>query len=224
MAAGLAAILAGLGLLAYPGAQAEWRAILPGIIAVALILVVYGVLGRWFPSWLERRDQRLLRLAVAFGLAAGAVYAVEIVLEYVLLPSDNTPYGLVEFGLVFLCYLAAGLIAALQTGRARHGLLVALGAALVSTLLWYIVFLAVTYAFKGTPQQTAVFRAEGNLDDFAHNGGTNFEAWLVQDNFGAGFYHLLLALFVSAFLGGIGGLIGKALRWRPGRAQSGSTH
>lgn len=198
IAAGLAAILASLGLLVYPGAQAESRAILPGLVAVMIMLAVYGLLGNWGPPRLERRDQRLLRLAMAFGLTAGAIYAVEIVLEYVLLPSDNTPYGLVEFGLVFLCYLAGGLIAALQTGRARHGLLAALGAALV----WYIVFLAVTYAFKGTPQQTAVFRAEGNLDDFARSGGTNFEAWLVQDNFGAGFYHLLLALFVCAFLGG----------------------
>jgi hypothetical protein len=218
-AALLAAVLAGLGLLVYPGAQAQWREIWPGAVAVAIILLIYGLLGRWLPARLERRDQGLLRLALAVGLAAAAVYAVEIVLEYVLLPVDNTPYGLVEFGLVFLCYLAGGLVAALQTRKARNGVWAALGAALVSTLVWYIVFLAVTYAFKGTPQQTAVFRAEGNLDDFARSGGGNFEAWLVQDNFGAGFYHLLLALIIAAILGGIGGLIGKAVLWRPGRAK-----
>ena len=72
------------------------------------------------------------------------------------------------------------------------GPLAALGAALISTLLWYSVLLAVTYLMKGTPQQTAVFRAEGNLDDFARSGSANFEAWLVQDFLGAGFYHLLL--------------------------------
>src|SRR2546427_816444 len=96
-------------------------------------------------------------------------------------PRDNTNYGLVEFGLVFLCYLAAGIFAAVQTRRARNGLLVAVGAALLSTLLWYIVFLAITYTMKGTPQQGAVFRAEGKLDDFARSGSVNFEAWLLED-------------------------------------------
>ena len=83
---------------------------------------------------------------------------------------------MVEFGLVFLSYLTAGFIAALQTRLARNGLLAALGAALISTLLWYIVLLTITYAMKGTPRQAMVFRAEGNLDDFAHNGSANFEA------------------------------------------------
>jgi len=215
----LALLLAGLGFLVYPGAQAEWRSSLPGLIAVTIVLGLYAGLGGWGLARLERRDAWLLRLALACGLAAGAVYALEIVLEYVLLPSDNTPYGLVEFGLVFLAYLVAGLLAAVQTRRARNGPLAALGAAIVSTLLWYIVFLAVTYVMRGTAQQAAVFRAEGNLDDFARSGGTNFEAWLVQDNFGAGFYHLLLGPIIAALLGSLGGLIGKALIWRPGSKQ-----
>ena len=138
------------------------------------------------------------------------------------MPSDNTSYGLVEFGLVFLAYLAAGLLAALQTRRARNGLLAALGAALVSTLLWYIVLLGVSYLMKGTAQQAAVFRAEGNLADFAGSGGTNFEAWLVQDFLGAGFYHLLLGPIIALVLGNVGGLIGKALTWRPGSKQRSS--
>ena len=222
MAAALAAGLAGLGLLVYRGAQSEWRAILPGVIAVAVMLIAYGLLGGWLPARLERRDRRLLRLALAFGLAAGAVYAAEIVLEYVFLPADNTPYGLAEFGLVFLCYLAAGLVAALLTRQARNGALAAIDAALISTLVWYIAFLGVTYVFKGTLQQAAVFRAEGDLEDYARGGESNFDAWLVQDFFGAGFYHLLLALFVSVILGAAGGLAGTVLSWRPGRPKPGA--
>src|SRR5258708_933140 len=145
----LALLLAGLGLLVYPGAWAEWQGALPGLAGVTIVLGLYAILAWWGSARVERRDQRLLRLALAFGLAAAAIYSAEIVLEYVLLPSDNTTYGLVEFGLVFLTYLAAGLIAALQTRRARNGPLAALGAALISTLLWYSVLLAVTYLMKG---------------------------------------------------------------------------
>lgn len=54
----------------------------------------------------------VIRTAWLAGLAAGAVYAVEIMLEYAFLPRDNTPYGYVEFGTVFLIYaLAAAMLA-----------------------------------------------------------------------------------------------------------------
>lgn len=72
---------------------------------------------------------------------------------------------------------------------------------------------------KGTPQQAAVFRAEGNLEDFARSGSANFEAWLMQDFLGAGFFHLLLSLIVSAILGSVGGLIGRVMPRGPGRAR-----
>ena len=41
----------------------------------------------------------------------------------------------------------------------------------------------------------------------------------MQDFFGAGFYHLLLGPIVAVILGGLGGLVGKALTWRPGSKQ-----
>lgn len=219
-AVGLAVLLAGLGLRVFPSALAEWKSTLPGFAAVIIVLCGYALLGAWGAARLERRDPRLLRLALGFGLSAAAIYATEIVLEYVLLPRDNTRYGGVEFGLVFLCYLTAGFIAALQTRRSRNGLMAAVGAALIATLLWYIVVLSITYAMKGTPQQAAVFRAEGNLEDFAHSGSANFEAWLMQDFLGAGFYHLLLSPIVATVLGSVGGFIGRFLPWRPSSARA----
>ncbi len=213
----LAALLASLGLVVFPAALAEWQISLPGLAAVVIVLGVYALLGAWGAARLERIDPRLLRLALGFGFVAAAIYAAEIVLEYVLLPRDNTRYGLVEFGLVFLSYLTAGFTAALHTRRVRNGMMAAVGAALISTLLWYIVLLATTYVMKGTPQEATVFRAEGNLDDFAHSGSPNFEAWLMQDFLGAGFYHLLLGVIIAAILGSVGGLIAKACRG--GRAQ-----
>ena len=200
-AAIVAALLTSLGLLMFPAALAEWQRTLPGLAAVIIVLSSYSLLGAWGAARLERVDRGLLRLALVFGLVAAAIFAAEILLEYVLLPPDNTSYGIVEFGLVFLSYLTAGFIAAWQTRLARNGPMAAVGAALISTLLWYIVLLAITYAMKGTPRQAMVFRAEGNLDDFAHSGSANFEAWLMQDLLGAGFYHLLLGLILAAILG-----------------------
>ena len=219
-AAIVAALLASLGLLMFPAALAEWQRTLPGLAAVIIALSSYALLGAWGAARLERVDRRLLRLALVFGLVVAAIYATEILLEYVLLPRDNTRYGVVEFGLVFLSHLTAGFIAALQTRLARNGLMAAVGSALISTLLWYIVLLAITYAMKGTPRQAMVFRAEGDLDDFAHSGSANFEAWLMQDLLGAGFYHLLLGLIIAAILGGVGGLVGRLLPARPGSVQA----
>ncbi len=211
VSAGLAALLAGLGLLVFTTALADWQHALLGLAAVLLVLAGYAGLGGWGIPRIERLDARLLRVGLAFGLAAAIVYTAEVVLEYIVLPSDNTNWGLVEFGLVFLCYLLAGLWAGRQTGRARYGMVAAASAALVSTLVWYIVVLASTYVMHGTPQQEAVFRAEGNYDDFARSGATNFQAWMLEDFFGAGFYHLLLGPIVAALLGGLGGLAGKRL-------------
>ncbi|MGA7412253.1 MAG: hypothetical protein WBW33_17380 [Bryobacteraceae bacterium] len=123
-AAILAALLASLGLLMFPAALAEWQRTLPGLAAVIIALSSYALLGAWGAARLERVDRRLLRLALVFGLVAAAIYATEILLEY-MFPRDNTSYGVVEFGLVFLSYLTAGFIAALQTRLARNGLMAA---------------------------------------------------------------------------------------------------
>jgi len=69
-----------------------------GIIAMCLILIVYALVGYFiFP----RIDPEILNLIAAFGLLAGFIFAGEILLEYVLLPKDNTNWGLIEFGSVF---------------------------------------------------------------------------------------------------------------------------
>lgn len=216
-AALLAALLVGVGLFVFPAARTEWRGTLPGLAGVGIVLVGYALFGVWGTSRLERTDERLLPIAVSFGLIGAAIYAAEIILEYVFLPGDNTRYGYVEFGLVLLSYLATGYTVGLKTRRVRNGLMAAVGAALISTLVWYIVLLAITYVMKGTPRQAAVFRAEGNMDEFARSGSASFEAWLMQDFLGAGFYHLLLGILISAFLGSLGGGIGRMLARGPKR-------
>ena len=81
------------------------------------ILLAYGVLAVFAPVRLHQRHPEILRTAVVFGLLAGAVFAGEIVLEYVLLPTDNTRYGIVEFGAVLSLYFASGLVSAVISVR-----------------------------------------------------------------------------------------------------------
>src|SRR5947209_1318060 len=100
--AGLACfVLVASGWLVFPTtAQAPTSWI--GLAADLLILCAYAGLG-WFGAPVTaRRDPRILPTAVFLGALAGAVFGVEMILEYTLLPTNNTAFGLVEFGAVFL--------------------------------------------------------------------------------------------------------------------------
>jgi hypothetical protein len=63
--------------------------------------------------------------------------------------------------------LLAGLWVAYQTKSWRSGLLAAIWSAVIAGVIWFVAVLFVFYLFNGTPQQTQVFRAEGNYADFA---------------------------------------------------------
>jgi hypothetical protein len=56
-----------------------------------------------------------------------------------------------------------------------------------------------------------VLRAEGDYEDFARSGMSDFNAFIMEDFMGATFFHLLLGLVVAAVLGVLGGLLGKAV-------------
>ena len=74
---------------------------LPSVCGAGLILVIYGLVGIFvFP----RFPPKVLSLVGIFGLLAGALFAGEIMLEYVFLPKDNTSWGYIEFGGVFAIY------------------------------------------------------------------------------------------------------------------------
>jgi len=174
------------------------------------ILLGYGWLAVIWPLRLYRHHADILHMAIRFGLLAGAVFAIEVLLEYVLLPTDNTLFGLVEFGLVFCLYFAAALVVALRTGSLKNALLSSVASAFIASLLWVIVVLMVFYIFRGSAQQALVLRAEGDYEDFARSGLSDFNAFIMEDFMGATFYHLLLGPLVAAVLGFLGGLLGKA--------------
>jgi hypothetical protein len=117
----------------------------------------------------------------------------------------------VEFGTVFLLYFASAVVSALRSRSVKNAVLTSVASAFIASLLWVIVVLAVFYAFRGSPRQALVLRAEGDYEDFARSGMSDFNAFIMEDFMGATFFHLLLGPLVAAVLGVLGGLLGKAI-------------
>jgi len=176
--------------------------------AAGLILGVYGSLAYYGFS---KIDTEVLRWAGMFGLMAGVIFVGEILLEYIVLPKDNTTWGLIEFGSVFLIYFLSSLWASYRTVRARSGMLTAILSAMLSALIWLITILIMFYVFQGTERQAQVFRAEGTYEDFARSGMTDFKSFVMEDLLGGGFFHLILGPILAAILGSIGSLLGKGI-------------
>jgi hypothetical protein len=176
---------------------------------VLSILIIYVVVGWFGPFVTERIHPHILRLGVLGGLLAGLVFVSEILLEYWLLPNDNSSMGLIEYGLVLALFFLVGLWVAYRTNVLRNGLLAAVWSAVVGGLIWYVAVLLVFYLFKGTPQQAQVFRAEGNYADFARSGLSDFNAFVMEDFMGAGFFHSLLLPIAAALVGTLGAMVGK---------------
>ncbi len=180
-----------------------------GTIAASAILLAYAALAAVGPAQLSKRHPVILRTATVFGLLAGAVFAAEIIIEYALLPANNSSYGLVEFGTVFFLYFASALVAGFRSRSVVSACWTSVSCAFIASLLWVIAVLAVFYAFRGSPRQELVLRAEGNYEDFARSGMRDFDAFIMEDFMGATFFHLSLGLVVAAVLGAFGGLLGK---------------
>lgn len=192
-----------LGLVAY-GFNEHPQASLLSVAAASAILISYGALGLALGSL---KWSAVLRPASIAGLMAGAVFAAEILLEYTFRPANNVVWGYFEFGTVFLIYaLTAGWAA--WRGRAiGDGVRAAFVAAVISSLIWCLVLLSVFYAFEGTSTQAAVLIAEGDPEDFLKSGMSDYRTFLVEDLFGATFFHLLLGPMIGAVLGVISSLL-----------------
>jgi hypothetical protein len=193
-----------------------------GLAADFAVLAAYGGIAWWAVPATGRRDPRLLATAVILGGMSGVVFSAEILLEYALLPVDNTPFGYAEYGTVLTLYLAAAFATAYRTGKIGRGVLAATWAAAIGSTVWLGCILATTYLFHGSERQTRVFLAEGNFEDFRHSGMQDFDAFMMQDFMGAAFFHPMLLPAAAALLGVAGGAAGKGVaRWQSSRAAGG---
>jgi hypothetical protein len=174
--------------------------------------VVYAIITWVAPRRIEEKWPTILSAGAAFGILAGFIFVSEVLLEYVLLPANNTQMGYVEFGLAMFVYALVGALTANRYRSVGAGTVAATTAAIISSLIWFIAVLAVFYWFRGSLRQELVFRAEGNYEDFARSGMADLDAFAMEDFCGAGFYHLLIGPFVAAMLGAVAGSIMKTSR------------
>jgi hypothetical protein len=203
----LACVLLGLALVLLGWSLVPTTSLL-SVGGVCIVLIVYGLAGLFGFARLRSED---LRLAGIAGLLAGIIFASEIILEYALLPKDNTIWGLIEFAGVFAVLFVASVRLAYRRKSFRYGPLAGVVSAMFSSTIWLIFILLIFYMFRGSARQVLVFTAEGNYADFARSGMTDFNAFIMEDFFGAGFFHLLLVPTLAAILGMLGGLVGKGL-------------
>ena len=175
------------------------------------VLLLYGLIGWKGTPFLMRQPPAVGKAAMIAGLLAGAVFVGEVILEYIILPTDNTQLGLAEFGLVFAIYFIAGVYVAYKRCPFRLSVLATTSSAIIGSLIWFIAILACFYLFFGTDRQSRVFRAEGNYEDFRRSGMTDFPTFIMEDFLGAGFFHLLLGPMIAAILATAGSLVGRGL-------------
>jgi hypothetical protein len=193
---------AGLTLVVYGFAEHPQASLL-SVAAATAILVGYGAVGLTLKSLTSPADLRASSIA---GAAAGVVFAAEVLLEYFYLPPNNVIWGYAEFGMVFLIYaLVAGWVA-WRGQPVGDAVRVAMVAAVISSMIWCLVLLSVFYTYEGTSTQTAVLIAEGDPEDFLRSGMTDYRTFLIEDLFGATFFHLLLGPIIAALLGLISSL------------------
>jgi hypothetical protein len=208
----IAAVLVLFGALTTHGFLAAGEGRL-GVLGVLAVLAGYALAGLCAAPALARRDATPLAVAARLAPIAAGVYVLEVLAEYAVLPADNTLWGGIEFGLVFLVVAAAGAVAAWRTGRLSAAALGGVWTAMAAALVWYVAVLAVFYLFRGSARQAAVLRAEGDFDDFRRSGESSLQLFLMGDFLGAGFFHLALSPLIGAALGAVGGALGLAARW-----------
>jgi hypothetical protein len=76
------------------------------------------------------------------------------------------------------------------------------------TILFIYGWLAVIGPSRLCRRHADILRAEGDYEDFARSGLSDFNAFIMEDFMGATFFHLLLGPLVAAILGIPGGLLG----------------
>jgi len=215
MAVATTALAAG-GLLLDP--QALRQGGILGLIGVALAQAFCLLLLWRGPVSLRAAAPAAVRAGAVVGAVAGALYGLEGLSEYLSASVTNASVviGRVIVGGLVLANIIAGVLGVRRTGTVRGGITAAVYCAITEYLVWYPTVLICYYAFHGSRQLDRVWRAEGVYDDFARSGMTDIRAFVLQDFWGAGFFHLAAGLVIAGVFGTLAALVARML-WR-GRA------
>jgi hypothetical protein len=163
--------------------------------APAAMLIFCGVLAR---ACLRKVDDRIvLRTIVICGALAAIVFVPSILIEYF----GRTVNNNAMFGTVALLCAVAGAVAAWRMERVLPAVCAATLSSLIASLAFVVTVLGSYCLLRGTTWQDRFFRTEGDYDDFARSGMSDFTTWIVGDLYGGVFFHLLLGAAVAALLG-----------------------
>jgi hypothetical protein len=206
-------LLAAFGLIYDPGALRAGGYL--GLLGVAVAQGLSVALMRWGPVARPAAPTAAVRIGVTTGLVLGALYGAEVLAEYL---SAQVTGASVLIGWIIVAGLVVGNIVAAATaaGRLRSvraGVTAAVDCAIAEYLVWYPVVLICYYVFRTSAAMERVWRAEGTYDDFARSGMTDIRAFVLQDFWGAGFFHLIAGLVIAGVFGTSAALVAR-LTWR----------
>jgi hypothetical protein len=129
----LSAVASTFGLISY-GIYRVPETNLVSIAGTTCVLAIYFAVALFL--LLKRRHASDVDWIVCvMSLSASLAFISEIVLEYVLLPADNSRWGYLEFGGVFCIYTLAAAIAAYKSRSLWTALKVAVATAAVSSII-----------------------------------------------------------------------------------------
>ncbi|HKS98827.1 MAG TPA: hypothetical protein VJT31_04785 [Rugosimonospora sp.] len=200
--AGLTTLLAAVALLRTPAAGSAGLLALLGVLVAQAACVVAARFG-------PLAERRVAPAALATGGTIGALvglgYGLVLLAEYAspVVSRVDIPLGYGIVGTLVAGGLLAGGVAAYRAGGFRAGLAGALWGAMATYMVWYPLVLITYHAFDGTAAQARALRAEGSYDDFARSGMADFHAFVLQDMFGAGFFHLILNAAIALVFGSL---------------------
>jgi hypothetical protein len=206
-------LLIGLGLVLFPTTLSASSQGWTGLAGAGFILAVYAAASIFIVPAVARKFPRSLRSGLGFGLAAGAIYAIQILIGY-LIPLDeqgNASLSMVTYGAFFLLLFLAAAFTALEERSWRAGLLAALWCALVGLVIWACVLLASYYIFLSSVQEARLLEVDQTISNFHTSGMSDLRAFVMQDYLGGIFFHLVLGPLFALVFGGIGALAGRAL-------------
>lgn len=194
-----AGLLLVLGLALYLCARAPT----PGLAAPILAVVVYAVIAHYGVRTVSAADPAIVRAVAVCGVLSVVVFVPSILIEYAGRTIDNG----VSLGAVAVCCGTAGAMAAWRTRRIGVAVYASTLSAMIGLLSFVIAVLGSYAVLRGTALQDRFFRTEGDYDDFARSGMTDFNRWVTEDLFGGVFFHLLLGALIAAAIGGLTGIV-----------------
>jgi hypothetical protein len=168
-----------------------------GIAAPILAIVVYAVVAHYGVRTASAADPAIVRAIAVCGVLSAVVFGPSILIEYAGRTVDNG----VMLGAVAVFSSIAAALAAWRTRRVGVAVYASTLSAMIGSLAFVTAVLGSYALLRGTALQDRFFRTEGDYDDFARSGMTDFNRWVIEDLFGGVFFHLLLGALIAAVLG-----------------------